>query len=784
MSFALTPSKRPHDRNSLELNGRGKWHKSGNFRPQSQYMKISPGSTIFRVLCPASKTGSVIGKGGTNVSQIRQESGAKVRVEEVIPGCDERVIAIAGFDKETEASGEQSKVDEDHNDNEESDEAKEHEENNENKESSSAEDSPSEKATSSVQKALLLVFERMVEGESDNDADDEESNKSSSFVVRLLVLSSQVGCILGKGGCVIKQMAAESGAQIRILPRDKLPLCASPADELVQLTGGLDAVRKALQCVSQQLLENPPRERDSFPASKPTGPSSHPFGHPFPKAELYPLSNYRFPGQGPYASGPLDGVDYPSTLPPSIPKFHDNFIPSRMKPPQEILTFRLLCHNEKVGGVIGKGGTIIKALKLETGCDVKVLEGVPDLEDRIIVISGPAIPDERISAPQDAVLRVQARIVRAVPDSMEKIVLARIIVSPGQIGCLLGKGGAIISEMRKLSGAQIRILGKDQVPKCASENEVVQITGEFEAVQEALVQITSRLKHHLFRETFPSINHPSHPAFPDQVPSFSSYMGRREHSPPGMFPNLGPSFHKYEPPGGLPPHGGIHPHNERSTFVHGIHRPGIPPHSSERLPPPAPWGPQARIDGGAMGISEYPGGPQRRTGAYGGGSQPAIITSTTVEVVVPRSLVPLIYGEDGGCLKQIRQISGAKITITEPRPGETETWSGFSLRFFSICRKTKKVEECKNLFLQFCDNPKLSGTLVGTDFKLCRSTRSFMEMHCPIGFIEELFESQTVLSFPMEQEKDEVLFSSKESCFYAMFHQFRLFEEIIGWEGT
>lgn len=38
------------------------------------------------------------------------------------------------------------------------------------------------------------------------------------------------------------------------------------------------------------------------------------------------------------------------------------------------------------------------------------------------------------------------------------------------------------------------------------------------------------------------------------------------------------------------------------------------------------------------------------------GQQP-IITSTTVEVVVPRNLVPVIYGVDGECLKQIRQVS-------------------------------------------------------------------------------------------------------------------------------
>lgn len=74
---------------------------------------------------------------------------------------------------------------------------------------------------------------------------------------------------------------------------------------------------------------------------------------------------------------------------------------------------------------------------------------------------------------QEAVFRVQTRIGRAIPDAKEHSMLARVLVSSNQIGCLLGKGGSIISEMRKLSGAQIRILGKDQVPKCASEDEEV-----------------------------------------------------------------------------------------------------------------------------------------------------------------------------------------------------------------------------------------------------------------------------------------------------------------------
>ena len=69
-----------------------------------------------------------------------------------------------------------------------------------------------------------------------------------------------------------------------------------------------------------------------------------------------------------------------------------------------------------------------------------------------------------------------SRINRAIPDSKDKTMMVRLLVSSNQIGCLLGKGGAIIAEMRKSSGAHIRILGKDQVPKCALEGEeVVQV---------------------------------------------------------------------------------------------------------------------------------------------------------------------------------------------------------------------------------------------------------------------------------------------------------------------
>ncbi|KAL6493173.1 hypothetical protein OROGR_032932 [Orobanche gracilis] len=660
MSAQVTPAKRPNDQSFTELSGRRKWQKSSALGSDNVPLVGSSSSKVLRILFPASRIGAFIGKGGSIISQIRQETGVKVRVEESVPGCDERVIIIVGSDKDNEIVTEQVKVESKETESLDMGDPEEHGEADE-KQAVPVDDSRSEKKkdSSSVPKALLVVFDKMADILSEKNEGDEESNNLSSFVVRLLVFSGQVGCLLGKSGSVIKQMSSESGAQIRILPKDKLPSCASTSDELVQISGRLDAIRKALQSVSQQLLENTPRDQDSFSAHI-VGPASHSFG-PLPRQDRFPPSNLPFHGHGaPFSAGCHDV---------------EAGIPGTVNSPPEVLSFRVLCSEEKVGGVIGKGGSIVKGLQNDTGCEIKILDGEGDSDDRIIIISGPAYPNDGISAPQDALVRVQSRIFRAAPENKDKNMTAKLLVSSHQIGCLLGKGGSVIAEMRKSTGAYIRILGKDQVPKNAADNEeVVQVSGEPEVVQEALLQITSRLKYHFFRDIFPHFGHPSNPAFLEQMPPgpFPSYMARRDFLPSGTFSNHGPQFNKFDGPGGLPPPGGFQSHDDHPPFGHDFPRPGFPPHMSERTA--ASWGPQGPIEGtGPMGFPDYSGAPQRRFGGFTGGNQPAVITNTTVEVVVPRFVVPAIYGADGGCLRHVREISEAKIVIMDPKPGATET---------------------------------------------------------------------------------------------------------------
>nr|GMD94687.1 KH domain-containing protein HEN4-like [Ipomoea batatas] len=659
MSVKLTPSKRPHDRSITENNDRGKWQKSAGLGSEKSPLKTSTPSKFLRVLCPISRIGFITGEDGNILPEIGQATGAEVRVEEAIPGCDERVVVVVGSGNNDGAESEQHEAKVEETDTKDTDnEMAVNDGNGESKHSAEVEDSKLRREISAIQEALLCLFERMAKEDLEKDRGDDEGNNSSFLTLRLLIFSSQVNCLMGKGGSVLKQMSSESGAEIHILAREKLPLCASSSDDLVQISGQHGAVKKAIESISQQLLESSPLEQDPLPANA-SGPSSQPFGHRSSSQDSHPRPNNPFNGpRPPYSTGYHDG---------------ETGFRGQMNPPQDALTFRLLCPDEKVGGVIGKGGSIIKTIQHETGCEIQVLEGAADSEDRIIAISGSVHPHDRISPPQDAVLRVQSRIFRALPESKDNTMLAKLLVSSNQIGCLLGKGGSIIAEMRKSTGAYIRILGKDQTPNCASENEeVVQVNGEFDTVQEALFQITSRLQEHFFRDAFPSMNRPTNPRFLDHIPPFPSYRGRRELSPAGMYPSMGPPFHQFDGIGGLPPRGGFHPHDDRPPYMPNFHRSGVRPPVSERMPSSGPWVPQGLIDGGGpMGMPDYAAGPQRRIGGFGGGS-PAIITSTKVEVVVPRSVVPEIYGDGGGCLRQICEISDAKVIINDPKPGATE----------------------------------------------------------------------------------------------------------------
>ncbi|XP_028112840.1 KH domain-containing protein HEN4-like isoform X3 [Camellia sinensis] len=639
------------------------------FRPPPPPLKLSTGETLFRILCPATKTGGVIGKGGAVIRQVRENTGARIRIDDSVPGCEERVILIAAESTKKRTDNVDAIGDELANLNS---------------------NSNSEDEGSPAQQALLRVFERILKvdeersgvssAENEKGEDEEGGGNVVPVVCRLLAPSNQVGCVLGRGGKIVERIRHDSGAKVRVLTKDQIPACASPGDELIQITGNFPAVKKALLSVSSCLQDNPRAE-----AVNSTTPGS-------------------------------SGMALHGTGTENIGANH------RMVMEEEVV-FKLLCQVDKVGSLIGKGGSIIRALQNETGATIKIADAASDSDERVVVIfareasrvgslthpsfqiQAYSVPlfyvgfgsnwsnsEQRHSPAQDAVIRVHCRIAE-IGFEPGAAVVARILVHSQQIGCLLGKGGIIIAELRRATGASIRVFPKEQIPKFSSRNEeVVQIIGSLQSVQDALFQITSRLRETIFpfRPHPPNASGSSYlPSYPDMMPP--PFRPRHDPASPGPYPSpvglprgvdrdrvaIPSQHHDPQPFSHSRDHVGP-TYFDRAPYHYGSERPGHGP-LFDRQSPPRGWIPQVGAGAGAgasgypRGVADVGGGFPLSNGPTGSGSQgPPNAASTTVEVVIPQALLSHVYGENNSNLSQIRQISGAKVVVHDPRPGATE----------------------------------------------------------------------------------------------------------------
>lgn len=199
-----------HSNNQFKRKGgtikKGKCTNSG---PEQSFGASQPADTVYRILCPSRKIGSVIGKGGGIVKALREDTRAKITVADAVPapGADERVIII--YSSATKVSKKQNTDD----------------------------DVAAGKLLEphcAAQEALLKVHDRIVEEDLIGVAADDD-NENNTITARLLVPNNMVGCVLGKGGDVIQRLRSGTGASIRVLPTDRLPPCAMDTDELVQV---------------------------------------------------------------------------------------------------------------------------------------------------------------------------------------------------------------------------------------------------------------------------------------------------------------------------------------------------------------------------------------------------------------------------------------------------------------------------------------------------------------------------------------------------------------------
>ncbi|KAK6152196.1 hypothetical protein DH2020_014831 [Rehmannia glutinosa] len=169
--------------------------------------------------------------------------------------------------------------------------------------------------------------------------------------------------------------------------------------------------------------------------------------------------------------------------------------------------FRLVVPAQKVGGIIGRKGDIVKKLVEETGARVRVLDGPLNSSERIVLISGKEEPDAALPPAMDAVMRIFKR-VNELPDNEDDgkatgaagaaFCSTRLLVPSAQAISLIGKQGSLINFIRESTGASVRVLSNDQLPIYASSDErIVELQGESLKVLKALEAVVGHLRKFL-----------------------------------------------------------------------------------------------------------------------------------------------------------------------------------------------------------------------------------------------------------------------------------------------
>eukprot|EP00271_Cylindrocystis_brebissonii_P015798 TRINITY_DN38817_c0_g1_i1.p1 TRINITY_DN38817_c0_g1~~TRINITY_DN38817_c0_g1_i1.p1 ORF type:complete len:600 (-),score=115.11 TRINITY_DN38817_c0_g1_i1:740-2449(-) len=345
--------------------------------------------------------------------------------------------------------------------------------------------------------------------------------------------------------------------------------------------------------------------------------------------------------------------------------------------------FRLLVPVHKVGTIIGRKGEFVKKMCDETRSRIKVVDGAPNSDERVVLISAKEAPDKTSPPAVEGLLRVHRQVVEGpdvdgkvpAPEDLVGTITARLLVPATQAGSLIGRQGSTIKAIQEESTASVRILPNSDVPAFALEDDrVVEVSGAVKSVYKGLELILAHLRRFL-------VDRSVVPLFERSGAGGARLAGDRDRNvadfgaPPhwaedSMAHSLPPSQRGY---GGPPPAMDGY-YGRPPSMGPGEGRGGYPPsyNGSPRGPP----------RGG--GMMEMGGGPGRSRGAplspYA--QEPSIsraapaaappisapmvsIKEVTACMQIPLSYADAVIGVNGGNIVYLRRASGATITVQE-----------------------------------------------------------------------------------------------------------------------
>ncbi|XP_045452312.1 heterogeneous nuclear ribonucleoprotein K [Melitaea cinxia] len=362
----------------------------------------------------------------------------------------------------------------------------------------------------------------------------------------------------------------------------------------------------------------------------------------------------------------------------------DGPMQKRQRQTDDEVTF--LIPSKVAGSIIGKGGSNISKLRNEYKASITV----PDCPgpERVLSITASDI---------DTIMEIVKDILPSLADvsGSSDDLDVRLLIHQSRAGCVIGKAGSKIKELREKTGARLKIFSN---PAPQSSERVVQLVGKRDAVAAGVREVLHLVRQVPIKGVI--LNYDPHnydDFYADEYGGFGSGQG------PRGGPRGGPPR---GPPRGPPPMGpGGRPPPPR----------GGPPMSRSGPPPPRPFndfagpGPRGNFNGPPRGNFGGSGGSfnsnfgNNRSSSGGnfngnGGNQ----QETTTQVTIPKDLAGAIIGKAGSRIRKIRAESGAGIEIAEPLPGAAD-------RIITISGTPQRIQKAQYLLQQSVheSNPNL-----------------------------------------------------------------------------
>ncbi|KAJ0174211.1 hypothetical protein K1T71_010357 [Dendrolimus kikuchii] len=361
----------------------------------------------------------------------------------------------------------------------------------------------------------------------------------------------------------------------------------------------------------------------------------------------------------------------------------------RQRQTDDDVTF--LIPSKVAGSIIGKGGTNISKLRNEFKASITV----PDCPgpERVLSITATDV---------DTILEIVKEILPCLADgSGNEDLDVRLLIHQSRAGCVIGKAGAKIKELREKTGARLKIFSN---PAPQSTERVVQLVGKSDAIAAGVREVLELIRQVPIKGAIQNYDpHNYDDFYADEYGGFGNQQGGGPRGGPRGGPPRGP-------PRGMPPMGRGPP--PRPPGPMGRSGPPPPRGGFNDFGGPGPRGnfggpPRGGFGGGNFGGGGFGAGSRGGSGGGSGGgggfnNNGGNQQETSTQVTIPKDLAGAIIGKAGSRIRKIRAESGAGIEIAEPLPGSSD-------RIITITGTPQRIQMAQYLLQQSVheSNPNL-----------------------------------------------------------------------------